>query len=117
MAAENHLSLITTIPVLIVGWSAYSEPRKEEEDAEHPDQRTDFAMSSGAELNESEGKETEAEARGDSERPLVCHSLKTESCGTPRASATPTHYFRIADHRLAICIGTEAPVLACEVID
>jgi hypothetical protein len=26
-------------------------------------------------------------------------------------------HFRIADHRLAISIGTEAPVLACEVID
>lgn len=27
------------------------------------------------------------------------------------------HYFRVADHRLAISIGTDAPVLACEVID
>ena len=26
-------------------------------------------------------------------------------------------YFRLADNRLAISIGTDAPVLACEVID
>ena len=25
--------------------------------------------------------------------------------------------FRLADHRLAISIGTDAPVLACEVVD
>ncbi len=40
---------------------------EEEEDAEDPDQRTDFAVSSGAEFDESEREETEAEACRDTE--------------------------------------------------
>jgi hypothetical protein len=40
---------------------------QEEEDAEDPDEGTDFAVAAGAEFNEGEGEETEAEARGDAE--------------------------------------------------
>jgi hypothetical protein len=40
---------------------------EEEEYAEDPDQRTDFAVSSGAEFDEGEGEKTEAEARRDAE--------------------------------------------------
>jgi hypothetical protein len=36
---------------------------EEEEYAEDPDQRADFAVAAGAEFDESEGEESEAEAR------------------------------------------------------
>ncbi len=40
---------------------------EEEENAEDPDERADFAVAAGAEFNESEGEEAEAEAGGDAE--------------------------------------------------
>src|SRR4029077_14486938 len=40
---------------------------EEEEDAEDPDERADFAVAAGADFDESEGEEAEAEAGGDAE--------------------------------------------------
>ena len=61
-----------TDDVLIVGrlvglFGAEEGVAEEEERAEHPDERADFAVSSGAEFDEGEGEETEAETRGDTE--------------------------------------------------
>src|SRR5260370_41572059 len=40
---------------------------EEEEDAEGPDERADFAVAAGAEFDEGEGEEAEAEASGNAE--------------------------------------------------
>ena len=42
--------------------------------------------------------------------------IKTYFKGSPFYNAFLDN-FRLADHRLAIAIGTDEPVLACEVID
>jgi len=43
--------------------------------------------------------------------------IRGESRAIFEVTATRVRAVRIADHRLAISIGTDAPVLACEVID
>src|ERR1700676_109972 len=59
--------LANSLVTIILSFCSEKSIAQEEKNAEDPDERADFAMPAGADLDECEGQHAEAEARGDAE--------------------------------------------------